>query len=374
MADSEHLKSFSSVRVLSGGLQGISRCMAHLRAGKILAIPTETVYGLAAIATRADAVAQIFAAKQRPSFDPLIVHIPPGWGFLKKLDEKKITESSLLSPEARTIAETLMKRFWPGPLTLILPRGAAIPDLVTSGLSTVGIRMPRHTLAQDLLKHLQEPLAAPSANRFGSISPTSSQAVIRELEGRIEYVLEGGPCEVGLESTIVHIAPDATCRLLRPGGLPKETIESIIRPLGRSLLPPDPSVRSSAEIAPGMLASHYAPRKKLTLFFRSELKLHETSSPETAILWLTPPPREFGLQASSITKSPRDRVLSESGSEAETARNLFAMLRALDENPEFTQILAERPEGPQSAQGLGAAILDRLLRASAPKSIEPVQG
>jgi L-threonylcarbamoyladenylate synthase len=349
------------MKVLSGGFQGISRCIAHLRSGGILAIPTETVYGLAAIATNPEAVSKVFAAKERPSFDPLIVHIPQGWGFLKKLDELGITDSSLLGPEAFGLAEKLMRRFWPGPLTLVLPRGAKIPDLVTSGLTTVGIRMPRHTLAQDLLKHLQEPLAAPSANRFGRISPTSSSAVMAELGERVPYVLEGGPCEVGLESTIVHLAPDGGATLLRPGGLSRERIEA---ELGKALLSPEPKAASTAELAPGMLASHYAPRKKLVLFFRGSIEAAELT-PASAVasrgvMWLSPPPdsRMPGV------------VLSPSGSLEEMARLLFATLRSLDENPAYSEIWAE---APTSDQGLGAAIQDRLKRASAPKALEPRQ-
>ncbi len=346
------------MKVLSGGFQGISRCMAHLRSGGILAIPTETVYGLAAIATQPEAVSKIFAAKERPSFDPLIVHIPQGWGFLKKLDELGITDSSVLGLEARTSAEKLMRRFWPGPLTLVLPRGAKIPDLVTSGLSTVGIRMPRHTLAQDLLKHLQEPLAAPSANRFGRISPTSSSAVIAELGDRVPIVLEGGPCEVGLESTIVHIAPDGSARLLRPGGLAREKIEA---ELGRALLAPEARQLSTAELAPGMLASHYAPRKRLVLFSRHTLDPSHLAVASRGVMWLSPPPdsRMPGV------------VLSESGSLEEMARVLFATLRKLDNEPAISEIWAE---APSSDQGLGAAIHDRLRRASAPKALEPSQG
>ncbi len=344
------------MRVLSGGFQGISRCAAQLRAGELVAIPTETVYGLAAVAFDSAAVAKVFAAKERPSFDPLIVHIPQGWGFLKKLDELKITDSSLLSEQARDSAEKLMKRFWPGPLTLVLPRGNKIPDLVTSGLTTVAVRMPRHTLAQDLLKALQLPLAAPSANRFGHISPTTSTAVMRELGDRVPYVLEGGPCEVGLESTIVHIAPDASATLLRPGGLPREEIESI---LGRALLLPQGGQKSTAELAPGMLASHYAPRKPLTLFDRSSLP---EFSGRDGILWLTPPVEVY--------PAPVQHMLSDSGDPREMARNLFSTLRLMDEDAGISRLYAERPS---QTDGLWAAIADRLKRASAPKTLEPVK-
>ena len=343
------------MKVLSGGFQGISRCIAHLRSGGILAIPTETVYGLAAIATQPEAVSKVFAAKERPSFDPLIVHIPQGWGFLKKLDDLGITDSSILGTEARTLAEKLMRRFWPGPLTLVLPRGPKIPDLVTSGLTTVGVRMPRHTLAQDLLKHLQEPLAAPSANRFGRISPTTSSAVIAELGDRVPLVLEGGPCEVGLESTIVHIAPDGSASLLRPGGLAREQIEAV---LGAPLVAPLQKQASTAELAPGMLASHYAPRKRLVLFKREDLDASGLAVATRGVMWLSPPPD---------VRMP-GTVLSATGSLEEMARVLFATLRRLDDDPAISEIWAETPS---SDQGLAAAIHDRLKRASAPKTLEP---
>ncbi len=339
------------MRVITGGPEGIRQCAELLRGGEVVAIPTETVYGLAAVAFDAAAVAKIFAAKERPSFDPLIVHIPEGWGSLAALDEHGITASHLLSPAARDAAEQLMQRFWPGPLTLVLPRGAKIPDLVTSGLTTVGIRMPRHPLALELLRELQLPLAAPSANRFGHLSPTTSGAVERELGDRVGYVLEGGPCDVGLESTIVHIAPDASPTLLRPGGLPREDIESL---LGRALLLPQSGVKSTAELAPGMLASHYAPRKALLLFDR-------TAPPQFAasdgVLWLTPPPE--------IVAAAVQEVLSEDGDPREMARRLFSSLRRMDEDTAVMRLYAERPV---PRDGLWAAIGDRLQRAATPKT------
>lgn len=339
------------MRVVTGGLEGIRQCADLLRAGDVVAIPTETVYGLAAVAFDAAAVAKIFAAKERPSFDPLIVHIPEGWGSLAALDEQGITAGHLLSPAARDAAERLMQRFWPGPLTLVLPRGAKIPDLVTSGLTTVAIRMPRHTVALELLRELQLPLAAPSANRFGHISPTTSAAVQRELGVRVGYVLEGGPCEVGLESTIVHIAPDATPTLLRPGGLPREDIESL---LGRALLLPQSGVKSTAELAPGMLASHYAPRKPLLLFDRTAPPPFTASD---GVLWLAPP--------SEIAGARVEVVLSEAGDPREMARRLFSSLRRLDEDAAVMRLFAERPV---PTAGLWAAIADRLQRAAAPKA------
>jgi L-threonylcarbamoyladenylate synthase len=358
------------MNTLSGGFQSIQKCAALLRSGDVLGIPTETVYGLAANAFDEKAVAKIFAAKERPTFDPLIVHVPTGWGSLRKLDELGITESSLLSPEARTTAEKFMKAFWPGPFTMVLPRGARIPDLVTSGLSTVGVRMPRHTITQDLLKAVQLPLAAPSANRFGRISPTTSSAVVSELNGRVQYVLEGGPCEVGLESTIIHIAPDATLTLLRPGAISREELSQTS---GREVRLPDRSTsgKSSAELAPGMLASHYAPGKSLTLGsmgdFRALMEAHPTTRWGALVL---DPASAAPLAASKAGSQLVIEKLSEDGDWAEAARALFGALRRLDEFATVDRIFAEDPRTtalPERSGGMAAAILDRLTRAAAPR-------
>jgi L-threonylcarbamoyladenylate synthase len=358
------------MNALSGGFQSLQKCAALLRSGDVLGIPTETVYGLAANAFDEKAVAKIFAAKDRPTFDPLIVHIPTGWGSLRKLDELDITNSSLLSLEAKTIAEKFIKGFWPGPFTMVLPRGSKIPDLVTSGLTTVGVRMPRHTITQDLLKTLQLPLAAPSANRFGRISPTTSSAVMSELNGRVQYVLEGGPCEVGLESTIIHIAPDATLTLLRPGAISREELSQVS---GREVRIPDKSsaAKSSAELAPGMLASHYAPGKPLTLASIEEFRAQLDTHPEKrwGVLLLDPASAER-LKATAQHSSLVIEKLSQDGDWAEAARGLFGALRRLDELTLVDRIFAEDPRGttlPERSGGMASAILDRLTRAAAPR-------
>jgi L-threonylcarbamoyladenylate synthase len=314
------------------------------------------------------AVAKVFAAKERPSFDPLIVHIPSGWGFFDKLDALGMTQSSVLSAEARTIAEKLMRAFWPGPLTLVLPRGPKIPDLVTSGLSTVGVRMPRHALAQDLLRNLQLPLAAPSANRFGRISPTTSSAVIAELGDRVHYVLEGGPCTVGLESTIIHVAPDASLTLLRPGAISRQDVAALT---GKDVLLPQKGApqKSTAELAPGMLASHYAPRKKLTLCSWAEFQAQQAKTPEGwgLLLFANPNPSELAAIQSGGAKV---ELLSATNDWSESAQRLFAVLRQMDENPSVKRIFAENPLHtalPGKESGLALAILDRLTRAAAPR-------
>ncbi|MBL7984887.1 MAG: threonylcarbamoyl-AMP synthase, partial [Flavobacteriales bacterium] len=221
----------------------LQQAAALLREGKLVAIPTETVYGLAANAYDAEAVLRIFEVKNRPTFDPLIVHV---------------RDSDQVQEVARTIppeALALMDRFWPGPLTLVLPKQPRVPDIVTSGLDTVGVRMPAHPMALELLRSLDFPLAAPSANPFGYISPTTAQHVGDQLGERIPYILDGGPCAVGVESTIIGWEEGLPV-LYRPGGLPLEAIEQVIGSVR-------PQVKHVLPAAPGMIESHYAPRKPL---------------------------------------------------------------------------------------------------------------
>jgi len=298
-----------------------------LREGHIVAIPTETVYGLAANAFDEAAVLQVFAAKQRPSFDPLIVHIG------------QRAEIHRVVKELPPGAEALMDAFWPGPLTLVLPKQAAVPDLVTSGLDTVAVRMPAHPLTLELLRQLDFPLAAPSANPFGYVSPTTAQHVADQLDDKVPYILDGGPCSVGVESTIIGW-DNGRWHLYRPGGITLEAIEAVIGTV-------EPAVKQVLPVAPGMLESHYSPRKPV----------HVGDVP--ALL------RRFAGERIGIisfrTEYPAHRceVLSEQGELAEAARHLFAVLRELD-STDCSVILAE--EFPD--EGLGRAINDRLRRAS----------
>jgi len=319
-----------------------------LREGHIVAIPTETVYGLAANAFDEAAVLQVFAAKQRPSFDPLILHI----GHLDDIHR--------VVKELPPGAEALMDAFWPGPLTLVLPKQPAVPDLVTSGLDTVAVRMPAHPLTLELLRQLDFPLAAPSANPFGYVSPTTAQHVADQLGDKVPYILDGGPCSVGVESTIIGWAVGADDRgplppndrtpattrtgrwhLYRPGGIPLEAIEAVI---GRV----DLSMKAVLPVAPGMLESHYAPRKPLYVG-QIDALLRRFAGERTGII-------------SFRTEYPAHRceMLSEGGDLSEAARHLFAVLRELD-STDCSVILAE--EFPD--EGLGRAINDRLRRASA---------
>lgn len=306
----------------------LERAAAHLRAGELVAIPTETVYGLAANALDAAACLRIFEAKQRPAFDPLIVHVHSREQALALCER----------PPVEALA--LMDAFWPGPLTLVLAKRTAIPDVVTSGLDTVALRQPAHPLAAELLARLPFPLAAPSANLFGRTSPTTAQHVAEQLGDRIAYILDGGPCAVGVESTIVGWEAGRAV-LYRPGGTPLEAIERIIGRVGaaqKRVLP----------AAPGMLAAHYAPRTQLEL---GELDARLAQLAETRVAVLA-----FDRERSGHTC----RVLSARGDLAEAARNLFASLRELDAAG-ADLILAE----PVPDVGLGRAINDRLRRAAA---------
>ena len=299
-----------------------------LRKGEVVAIPTETVYGLAANALDPAAVLKVFTAKARPSFDPLIVHI----GRPEQLDHvvKELPEG----------AERLMKTFWPGPLTLVLPKRPEIPDIVTSGLDTVGVRMPAHPLALELLSQLDFPLAAPSANPFGYVSPTNAQHVADQLGGAIPYILDGGPCRVGVESTIIGWEGDEW-KLHRPGGVPVEELEAVIGAVAVA----QPRI---FPVAPGQLESHYAPRIPVLVGDVEQL-LAEHSKDKVAVI-------SFRQDYDAW----RTAVLSPSGDLAEAARNFFGALRALEASG-ASVILAERlPE-----EGLGRAINDRLRRAAA---------
>ncbi|MCC6459088.1 MAG: threonylcarbamoyl-AMP synthase [Saprospiraceae bacterium] len=307
---------------------------AHwLEAGACVAIPTETVYGLAANALDPGAVVRIFTVKNRPAFDPLIVHVP---GI--EAVERYATD---FPAHLRALAE----RFWPGPLTLLLPRRAVIPDLVTSGLPRVALRAPAHPVARQLLSRLAFPLAAPSANPFGYISPTTARHVFDQLQGKIPYILDGGPCAIGVESTIVGFEAGQTT-VYRLGGLAVEALEAVVGPVSIQLN------QSSNPAAPGMLKTHYAPRKTLILG-DIRANLARIGGKKAGILSFTPMP--------GLPPEWPQVALSATGNLAEAAQHLFAALRHLDQL-DIDLILAETcPE-----EGLGRAINDRLRRAAAP--------
>lgn len=294
-----------------------------------MAIPTETVYGLAANALDPGAVLKIFETKKRPSFDPLIVHIASA---------EALGRYTRQAPEE---ALRLAAAFWPGPLTLLLPKKAIIPDLVTSGLDTVAVRVPSHPMANGLLQMLDFPLAAPSANLFGQVSPTRAVHVKEQLDGQLPYILDGGDCTVGLESTIVGFPEGAPPTVYRLGGIP---VEEIGRVIGTVAVRPH---SSSNPQAPGMLKSHYAPRKPLFLQENNEILQGNIS---------------YLRFSSYLPGIPGERqlILSENGDLKTAARNLFAFLRELDAADTAAIVAELLPE-----EGLGKAVNDRLRRAAA---------
>jgi L-threonylcarbamoyladenylate synthase len=309
----------------------VSIAKAFLMKGELVAIPTETVYGLAGNALNEHSVLSIFEVKNRPSFDPLIIHTDS----LTKVDQF-VTE---IPDKARILAG----HFWPGPLTLLLPKKSIVPDLVTSGLDTVAVRIPRHPVALELLSQLDFPLAAPSANPFGYISPTNASHVNEQLGDKIPYILDGGECEVGIESTIIGFEDNQTI-VYRLGGLEIGQIQDLI---GEVTFMPH---SSSDPKAPGMLKSHYAPRKPLLLVKQTTFSLDENARVGYLL---------FDSYIKDVDKKYQ-RLLSPSGELKEAAHNLFAYLRELDAM-DVEVIKAERVP----AMGLGLAINDRLQRAAA---------
>ena len=309
--------------------EAIAAAAEHLRAGRLVAFPTETVYGLGADATNATAVAAIFAAKGRPRFNPLIVHV---------LDVGHAGEHARLT----TLARRLIDDFWPGPLTLVMDKRAGSPlaDLVTGGLDTVAVRATDHPIARALLEATGRPLAAPSANRSGHVSPTQAAHVAADLGDKVAMILDGGPTAHGLESTIIDARGDVPV-LLRPGAVPVETIEAV---LGRHVVRAE--IDAERPNAPGQLASHYAPAAKMRLGAR------EVRPGETLLAFGQPVPPTDGPVIN----------LSPTGDLTEAAANLFAALRALDAKGAQTIAVMPIPD-----EGLGEAINDRLRRAAAPR-------
>jgi len=322
------MKDLIQTRVLQLDREAIDEAVAILRNGGLVAFPTETVYGLGADATNDSAVARIFSAKGRPSFNPLICHYPD-------------TEALLPDVYFDARAQVLAKAFWPGALTLVLPRRpeSRVSLLCSAGLTSLAVRVPAPQPARDLLAHFARPVAAPSANRSGKVSPTRAEHVVEELEGRVELILDGGPCPVGVESTVISLLGEQPV-LLRPGGISGEQLAEL---LGEEVLQPD---ASTAITSPGMLSSHYAPN--------SRLRLNATHvSPEEALLAFGPKP---------LIGAKREINLSPEGDLQEAAARLFAALRELDAAGITTIAVMPIPD-----QGLGRAINDRLQRAAAPR-------
>lgn len=322
----------------------VSDAATMLRSGRLVAFPTETVYGLGADAQNVSAVARIFESKGRPTFDPLIVHVASRQQMVP------------LVAKRHQLVDRLADAFWPGPLTLVLPKTDLIPDLVTAGLPGVGLRMPANPLARELIEAAGCPVAAPSANPFGGISPTTAQHVLDGLAGRIDGVLDGGPCAVGVESTVISLMDDEPV-LLRPGGLPVEDIESVVGAIQRARA--DPGSDDAAQPAPGMLSRHYAPGTPLVVIDRQ-------MNPDAAADRIEPSgktPGQVGLltwgRSAAREKFGHVENLDPDGNLTVCAANFFAALRALDAAG-LDAIIAHRfPD-----HGLGIALNDRLKRAS----------
>ncbi|MFL6822732.1 MAG: L-threonylcarbamoyladenylate synthase [Xanthobacteraceae bacterium] len=319
--------------IVPGAAAAVERAARTLAAGGLVAFPTETVYGLGADATDGAAVARLYEAKDRPSFNPLIAHV---------------ADAAAARALARfdSAAQRLAAAFWPGPLTLVLPKRADCPvaELATAGLDTIAVRVPSHPIARAILTALDRPVVAPSANRSGHVSPTTAQHVLADLRGRIELILDGGPTPMGLESTIIACLDRPM--LLRPGALPRPDIERLVKLAQRPVAPP--ADVDELPIAPGALASHYAPRAPLRLNAR-HVEAHE------ALLAFGPTAVE-GAARTVLNLSPRGNLI-------EAAANLFSHLRALDAAGAAAIAVMPVPRA-----GLGEAINDRLERAAAPRA------
>lgn len=317
---------------LAADAAGIAEAARLVASGAVVAFPTETVYGLGADATDPEAVARIFAAKERPRFNPLIAHLPD-------------IDSALREGVFDAAALRLAEAFWPGPLTLVVParRDGTVCDLARAGLDSVALRVPGNALARDLLARIGRPVAAPSANRSGRVSPTSADHVLADLDGRIAAVLDGGSAPVGVESTVVACLGGMP-RLLRPGGTTRDAILKVLD----GALAEDEAEAGRAPVGPGLLASHYAPRAQVRLDAES------IEPGEAALLFGAPPP---GLEhaAASLNLSPDADLV-------EAASGLFAALRRLDASGAAIIAVAPIP-----SSGLGEAINDRLRRAAAPR-------
>lgn len=324
--------------------EAVAAAVTQLKAGEVVALPTETVYGLGANALNQDAVAKVFEVKERPLFDPLIVHIGRN---------EQMHDICELTPELETVVNALISEFWPGPLTMVLPKKEVISDLVTSGQPTVAVRMSEHPVMRAICCEMNTPVAAPSANRFGRISPTSAIAVEKELGGRIPLIVDGGACNSGIESTIIRVAVGEKrpqLHLLRPGPIPKEALQK----MGKVIRPK--KLRNIAE-APGQLESHYAPATPLYTFAKPE---DFVPDPELSYGLLS----YRGSEKEGYINLHDWHVVEElspgKGKLPEAAVRLFFALRQLDESG-VDAIVAETV----AETGIGVAINDRLRRASA---------
>jgi L-threonylcarbamoyladenylate synthase len=338
------------MRILSISDGDIALAAEALRGGLLVAFPTETVYGLGADGFNPAALARVFQAKGRPRFDPLIIHI----AALEGLDP--LADLDALGGERRDQVRRLCRRLWPGPLTLILPKRGAVPDLATSGLPTVAVRFPDHPAARKLIALSTGAVAAPSANPFGRLSPTRAEHVRDQLGDRVDLILDGGRTRVGLESTVLDMTGPVP-RVLRPGGCPPGEIEALIGPV-------DISAGSGGPVnAPGQLKSHYAPRTPLILHSPEGMAVLEYEAGAGYLFFCGDSRERWSRQFPAAGPAPLSRVLSGEGEGVEAAANLFDTLHELDRLG-LSRIHAE--EAP--AAGLGPAINDRLRKAAAGNS------
>ncbi|MCX7656179.1 MAG: L-threonylcarbamoyladenylate synthase [Treponemataceae bacterium] len=368
------------MQILKAYPEDIKKAAQALREGLLVAFPTETVYGLGADTRNPHALARVFEAKRRPSFDPLIIHLA------RREELELVADVSVLSESRRALVAVLLKNLWPGPLTLVLPKQSWVPDLATSGLPTVAVRVPAHPVAQNLLHTAGIPVAAPSANPFGYLSPTCADHVASQLGERVDYIIDGGSCTVGVESTVLDMTGDVP-RILRPGGTPQETIEALIGPV--ALI----DRTSSRPSAPGQLPSHYAPRAELVLYEPDQIPplpelvgsyscttVRPASSdggpqltfPIWGFLFFDKASRDAWHKRSGLQPPQEDtvwfslekelsyvvQVLSPHSDVVEGAANLFRILHDFD-NWGVSRIFAERVPH----RGVGVAVNDRLFKA-----------
>lgn len=333
-------RRYSAPKLVTSSSLDIDRAVAALRDGRLVAFPTETVYGLGADATNASAVTRIFAVKGRPANHPLIVHIASA---------AELSRWAVDVPEA---AHRLAAAFWPGPLTLLVRKSPAVPRTTTGGLETVGLRVPSHPVALELLQRFGGAVAAPSANRFGRVSPTRAEHVRADLGDEVDVLLDGGECGVGVESTIVDLTRGAPV-LLRPGGVTTGELETL---LGVSV---DRHAPRDAR-APGLLASHYAPRAEVALVPREALaeRARELTAAGRRVAVLLPP----GAGRDAFEPHPDLTLLDLGESDADMARALYSALRRADALRADTVLCA-----PPRAAGLGEALADRLSKAAGPR-------
>lgn len=317
------------MNIVKADKKNIKNASELIKNGQLVAFPTETVYGLGANGLDPIAAAKIFDVKERPSFNPLILHI----SSLEQFNQLSLLHSDKV--------ELLIKNFWPGPLTLVVPKTNLVPAIITAGHPTVAIRMPNHPVALSLITESGTPIAAPSANKFSMLSPTTAQHVKKQLGNQVDCILDGGPCNIGVESTILRITEDKY-ELLRPGGIEIERLESIVGKI-------DIHINSDENpIAPGMLPYHYAPKKRIE--FLSRESLNKYTRKKIGALLIS---NDYSNLDFEISKT-----LSTSGNLQEASANLFAFLHEL-ENEDIDIILVEKTE----EVGLGRAIMDRLRKA-----------